>query len=198
MKEEQGMRIRMIASAALVGGALATSGIIGVTPAGASVTQGYTCSAIDGVKPAVNATVTAKATINKITKVISLSDVVFKLKNSFGVTATINDIKFYVNDPNNTSAPYVSGSAAAAATPAGWVAGHDTGLYVLYSGSQTFKALATLTTAALSASYSDLGPTKTVIKYTVGTLTFNLTSPVTATVTCTPKTPEKTIAQVTE
>ncbi len=54
------MRIRMIAGAAVVGGALATSGVIGLAPAGAAVTQGYSCSAIDGVKPAVNATVSAE------------------------------------------------------------------------------------------------------------------------------------------
>ena len=191
------MRIKLIAGAAVVGG-LATSGIIGPAPAGASVTQGYTCSSIDGVKPSVNAAVTAKATINKTTKVIALSGVVFKLHNTFGVSATINDIKFYVNDPNTTSAPYVSGSGAAATSPAGWTAGHDTGLFVVYSGSQTFKALSTLTTAALGASYSDLGPAKTVIKFTVGSVSFNLTAPVQASVTCTPKTPEKVIAQVTE
>jgi hypothetical protein len=197
-KEESKMRIRMLGGAAVVGGVLAMSGFIGVGPAGATTTQGYSCSAIDGVKPDVNASVAAKATLNKTTKVITLSGVVFKLRNTFGIPATINDIKFYVNDPNATSAPYMTGSAAAAATPAGWAAGHDTGLYVLYSGSQSFKSLATLTTAALSASYSDLGPTKTVIKFTVGSISFNLTSPVQSTVTCTPKTPEKVIAQVTE
>ena len=192
------MRIRMIAGAALVGGAMATSGLMGLAPAGASVTQGYKCSSIDGVTPSVNATVTAKATINKTTKVITLSGVVFKLHNTFGVSATINTIKFYVNDPNTTSAPYVAGSANVAATPAGWTAGHDTGLYELYPGSQSFKALATLTTAALGATYSDVGPVRTVIKFTVGSVSFNLTAPVQATVTCTPKAPEKVLAQVTE
>jgi hypothetical protein len=192
------MRIRMIAGAAVAGGALATSGLIGLAPAGASVTQGYKCSSIDGVTPSVNATVTAKATINKTTKVITLSGVVFKLHNTFGVSATINNIKFYVNDPNNTSAPYVAGSANVAAAPVGWTAGHDSGLYELFTGSQSFKALATLTTAALGATYSDLGPAKTVIKFTTGTVSFDLTSPVQATVTCTPKTPLKVLAQATE
>ncbi|HXX90220.1 MAG TPA: hypothetical protein VEI83_08365 [Acidimicrobiales bacterium] len=193
------MRMKMLAGALVVGGVLAMSGVVGVAPAGATTTQGYSCSAIDGVKPAVNATVTAKATIDKTTKVISLTGVVFKLRNTFGVTATIDDIRFYVNDPNSTSAPYVAGSAAAAGVPAGWAAGHDSsGLYVVYAGSQTFKSLATLTTAALSAGYSDLGPAKTAIKFTVGTITFDVTAPVQAPVTCTPKTPEKVITQVTE
>jgi hypothetical protein len=192
------MRIRMIAGAAVVGGALATSGFMGLAPAGASVSQSYKCSSISGVTPSISATVSAKATINRTTKVITLSGVVFKLHNTFGVTATINNIKFYVNDPNNTSAPYIAGSANVAATPAGWTAGHDTGLFELYTGSQTFKALSTLTTAALGATYTDAGPSLTDIKFTVGTLSFNLTSPVQTSVTCTPKTPEHVIASVLE
>jgi hypothetical protein len=192
------MRIRMIAGAAIVGGALATSGFIGLEPAGASVSQGYKCSSISGVTPSFSATITAKATINRTTKVITLSGVVFKLHNTFGVTATINNIKFEVLDPNNTSAPYIAGSANVAATPAGWTAGHDSGLYELYAGSQTFKALSTLTTAALGATYSDNGPSLTSIKFKAGLLTFNLTSPTQASVTCTPKTPEATMASVIE
>ncbi|HWD54506.1 MAG TPA: hypothetical protein VG346_05255 [Acidimicrobiales bacterium] len=159
----------MVAGAAVVGGALATSGLFGLAPAGASVTHGYKCSAIDGVTPSVNATVTAKATINKTTKVITLSGVVFKPDNTFGVSATINNIKFYVNDPSPTSEPYVAGSATVATTPAGWTAGHDTGIYQRYSGSQSFKALATLTTAALGATYGDTGQVRTIIKFTAGT-----------------------------
>ena len=192
------MRIKMIAGAAVVGGALATSGFMGLAPAGASVTQPYKCSSIDGVTPTVSAVITANATIDKTSKVITLSGVVFKLHNTFGDTATINNVKFYVSDPNTTSAPYVAGSATVASTPAGWAAGHDTGLYELYAGSQTFKAFSYLTTAALGAQYTDAGPVRTVIKFTVGTVSFNLTAPVTASVTCTPKTPLKVIAQVTE
>jgi hypothetical protein len=193
------MRIRMIAGAAVVGGALATSGVMGLVPAGASVSQGYKCSSIGGVTPSISATVTAKATINKTTKVITLSGVVFKLHNTFGVSATIQNITFVVNDPNTTSAPYVAGSANVAATPAGWTAGHTaTGLFENFAGSQSFKALATLTTAALGAQYTDAGPVRTVIKFTTGTVSFDLTSPVQATVTCTPKTPLKVLAQVSE
>jgi hypothetical protein len=191
------MQIRKIAGAAVAGGALATSGILGLAPAGA-VSQSYGCSSIDGIKPNVSATVSAKAVINKTTKVITLSGVVFQLRNTFGVSATISNIKFEVNDPNNTSAPYVAGSANVAATPAGWTAGHDTGLYELYAGSQSFKAFAVLKTAALGATYTDAGPVKTVIKFTAGTVSFNLTSPVSATVTCTPKTPLKVLVQATE
>ena len=192
------MRIRMIAGAAVVGGALATSGLIGLAPAGATVSQGYKCTSIDGVTPSFSASITGKATINRTTKVITLSGVVFKLHNTFATTATINNIKFEVLDPNNTSAPYIAGSANAASTPAGWTAGHDTGLYELYAGTQTFKALSTLTTAALGATYSDNGPSLTSIKFKAGVLTFNLTAPAQASVTCTPKTPEGTIAQVVE
>jgi hypothetical protein len=188
----------MIAGAAVVGGALATSGVIGLSPAGATVNQPLVCSSIDGVTPSITAAVQAKATLNKTTKVITLSGVEFSMRNTFGISATISDIKFELNDPNNTSAPYVANSAAVAATPAGWTAGHDTELFEQFAGSQTFKAFAVLSTAKLSASYTDLGPAKTVIKFTMSPVTFTLDSPVQASVTCTPKTPEQVIAKVSE
>jgi hypothetical protein len=193
------MRIKMLASAAVVGGALATSGILGgIAPAGATVTQNFKCTAIGPVTPSFNASVTALATINKTTKVITLKSVVFTIHNTFGVSATINSIKFEVNDPNANSAPYVTGSVKAATLPAGWTAGHDTGIFVEHAASETFKALATLKTAALSANYTDVGPVGTVINFTAGDLTFNITSPVTQSETCTPSTPEKIMAHVTE
>ncbi len=55
----------------------------------------------------------------------------------------------------------------------------------------TFGVAVTITDASLGGGYSDIGPFKTVIKVNAGTLTFNVTKPITATVTSTPKTPLK-------
>lgn len=194
------MRIRMIAGSAILGGALTMSGmvLVGVAPAGAAVTQNFKCTPIGTVTPSFNVSESATASINKTTKMITLSNATFTVRNTFGVSATVNSIKFEITDPNNTSAPYIANSVKVATSPTGWVAGHDTGIFAEHAGSEVFKALATLKNAALSAKYTDAGPVKTVINFIAGNFTFNITSPVQQAETCTPTAPAKIIAHVAE
>ena len=191
-------KLRSIAvSVSLVGVGL-TASVASATPAVAAASQGYSCSTPVGTQSGT-ATVAGKATLNATTKVISLSGVKVSIKNTFGVTVSGNNVKIVVPDPNTTSAPYVANSAKVATTPAGWTAGHATsGIFALHAGNVTFASGSTLSNAALSARYKDKGPKGTVVKFTPGPISFNLTSPISGTVTCTPTAPIVTIASVTE
>ena len=200
------MRAREVAVSALVGGAMALSGM-GVATADspavapATVSQTYSCSVI-GTTQTGTATVMGKAVIVTSTtgvKSISLTGVVFSITNSFGLTATVNTIKIHLLDPNKISAPYILNSAKAGTTPPGWTAGHDTtGTFLLFSGSTTFASGTTKRTAALRARYRDKGPRGTVIAFHPGNVTFSVTSPVVGSASCTPSGTLTTIASVTE
>jgi hypothetical protein len=166
---------------------LATS--VPVASAAQTITQVYSCSSSLGTLPA-SVTVTGKAAENSTSTKIKLTNVVFKVSNTFGQTVTVNSIKVSVPDPNNTSAPYVAGSAAVAATPPGWTAGHDTtGAFAFFAGSKTVVANGTVANAALKATYKDKGPAGTVINFVPGQISFNVTAPTSTTATCTPTSP---------
>lgn len=183
--------------------ALAGTAVMGVaaTPAWAgTISQPYSCSTTIGPL-SETVSITGTATINKTTKVISLSGVVFTVNNTSGYSLTVNHVKLNVADPNKTSAPYKAGSAKVGTTPPGWTAGHgSTGAFALFAGSTTIANGATVSNAPLSAKYTDAGPAGTKISFKPGKVSFNLTSPSIAAgpVSCTPSAPVGTIASVTE
>jgi hypothetical protein len=159
------------------------------------ITQSYTCSP----GGAASITIVGTATETETNETISLTGVKFTVTNSFGVTITAKNIQVNVPDPNNTSAPYIAGSAAVATTPPGWTAGHGTGgIFALHAGNITLANGATLSNAALRAKYKDKGPVGTVIKWVGGTVTLQVISPIVASVTCTPNAPLMTVTSVTE
>lgn len=202
------MRVKMIAAASLVGGALTLSGTTTAFADSAptpdisfgTVSQPYVCH-VGIISKNVLATVTGKAAIvtSGTVKTIHLTGVIFSFTNSFGVSATLNSIKAYVPYPNNTSAPYIAKSAKAGTTPAGWTAASDTtGVYLSFPGSTTVPNGAKESTAPLKANYKDNGPAGTVIAFHPGNITFKLTAPTTGTATCKPGSPLNTITSVTE
>jgi hypothetical protein len=193
------LKLRRIGALAGAGAGIAM--LVASVPAASAataVTQPYTCNA-GGATVQASATVTGKAAENSTSTAIKLTNVVFKVTNTFGVgTVTVNHIKVSVPDPNTTSAPYVANSVAVAASPAGWTAGHDaTGAFASFAGSKTVPTNGTVANAALKAKYKDKGPVGTVINYVPGQISFNITSPITATATCTATAP-MTFATVTE
>lgn len=191
-------KVRSIAVSMTMVGVGLTAALTGAAPAGAASTQAYSCSTPIGTESGT-ATISGKAVLNATTKVITLSAVKFSIKNTFGLTISGNNIKVSVPDPNTTSAPYITGSAKVATTPAGWTAGHGTtGLFALHKGTLTFANGSTISNAALSGRYKDKGPKGTVISFKPGTVSFNLTSPISGTVTCTPSGTVVTFASVTE
>jgi hypothetical protein len=184
-------------TAALIG---STVFAVGLPAASAStITQAYTCATPLGSESG-SVTVAGSAALNATTNTIKLSGVKFTIHNPLSTTAISADhIVVRVPDPNNTSAPYVAGSAKVAARPPGWKAGHSTtGVFASHAGTLTLPAAGTLSNAALSATYSDKGPKGTVVSFKPGKVTFDLTSPITGSVACTPTAPVGTFASVTE
>src|SRR5580658_3060275 len=112
------MRIRAVVIASLVGGATFLSGVgwisAGAAIRTATVTQTYTCKAA-GQTETAPVTISGTAVISGTgsTATVQLSDVVFSVTNTFGVTAVGSSFKLYIPDPNKTSAPYKAGSAKA-------------------------------------------------------------------------------------
>jgi hypothetical protein len=162
-----------------------------------TVTQSYTCTAGPITLPA-----TAKVTgiAAKSGTKINLKNVVFQVTNPTTMSLTVKSIKVSVPDPSATHAPYIAGSARAAHSPAGWTAGHDASgafAFAFFAGSQTISGGATVANAALSASYTNKGPARTVIKFVPGAVSFIVTRPAIGQATCTPNGP-MTFAMVTE
>jgi hypothetical protein len=195
------MGVKTFLFGGLIAGATVVAPIVPIMPiaaasASTNVSAAYSCS-IAGTTEAVTISVTGTAT--KTATTVNVKNVVFTVTNSFGITATISNIKVHVLDPNKTSAPFKAGSAHVAKTPAGWTAGHDsTGAFALFKGSTTIANGATVSNAALGAGYTNAGPTGTKISFKPAKVSFNVTSPITATVTCTPTKPVPVFASVTE
>lgn len=184
----------VIGSVALAGTALLAAGA--PSAGAATVTQTYRCSSSLG---SLSTSVKFSGTATLATKTIKLSNVKVTVSNTTTTTASIDKVSINVPDPNKTSAPYKSGSVKVGSTPAGWTAARTTqGIAARHAGTITFKAGATLTNAPLSAAYTDKGPKGTVISFHPGVVSFTLTSPISTAVTCTPTSPKKTIASVTE
>jgi hypothetical protein len=163
-----------------------------------TITQAYSCVTSLGTLPST-VTVTGKAAENASSTLINLKNVVFKVKNTFGQSVTVDHVKVSVADPNATSAPYVTNSAGVGATPPGWTAGHDaTGAFALFAGSKTVANGAAVANAPLKARYKDKGPAGTVITFMPGHISFNVTAPITTSATCTPTPPVGPIATVME
>lgn len=164
----------------------------------ATITQAYSCSSPIGTLSA-SVRVSGSAALNSTGKSINLSRVKFTVTNPTSTTISADNIVVTVRDPNKTAAPYKAGTAKVASTPPGWTAGHNaSGVFAKHAGTVTLAGGGTVSNAALSASYANQGSSGTVISYKPGAVSFNLTSPIPGTVTCTPTAPVKRFASVTE
>lgn len=147
--------------------------------------QAYSCSS----GTTQDATVSGRARAISLTGQVQLSQVTFTITNPTSTTATVTAATVHVPDPDPAHTPYVSGSAAVAAA-SGWTAGHDSsGVYASFSGSLTIGPGQTISTPALSASYTEGGPTGTKVTFEPGAASVTISSPVAASVTCSPTAP---------
>ncbi len=190
------MRCKMIAVAAASGVAFVvpsfTTVSLAATPA--SLSQTYTCSG-GGVTERGTVVVSGGAAINSAHTTVKLKNAVYTVTFNMGFTVTVTDVVLHVPDPSGVS--YKANSAKV--TTAGWTAGHDSnGAFASFAGPATVANGATIPSAALSAKYKLTGSAGTVVKFKPGLVTFTLTSPISASVVCTPNAPVGTFASVTE
>jgi len=194
------MSLKAFLFGSLIAGAAVAVPIVPMTAASASplstVSAAYSC-AIPGIgTQAVTISVSGTAAVTA--KAIKVTGVVFTVSNSFGVTATLSNIQVHITDAPAASAPLKTASPVVAATPAGWTAGFDTnGAFADFAGSTTINNGDTVANAALSAKYAKKGAAGTKIKFKPGLVSFDVTSPISATVSCTPTAPVPAFAKVT-
>jgi hypothetical protein len=194
------MKLGRIASVACTTAVIGSGVFAAAVPAAdaATISQAYSCSSPVGTLSA-SVKVAGAAALNSTGSAIILSKVKFTITNPTTTTISADHIVVTVPDPNPTSAPYKAGTAKVASTPAGWTAGHNTsGVFAEHTGTITLAGGGTVSNAALSARYANKGPHGTVISYKPGPVSFDLTSPISGPVSCTPNPPVGTFASVTE
>jgi hypothetical protein len=158
------------------------------------IRQLYSCS-VGGNQ---NVTVSAQASEQETSEQLNLSKITYTVTNPTPFSVTVTGATVYVPDPDTVNAPYINGSAKIATSP-GWSAGHDAnGTFASFTGSMVVGPGATVSTPALSASYTESGPPGTAIAWHPGQASLTISSPTSLNVTCIPSAPLGNIARVKE